>query len=74
MKSGTGCKHERLRTVGDNVFCVECGEELPLEYLYSSKKGTGKAGQSASPEKVTPENKTPRKGRKTANNDGGDKE
>ena len=32
-----GCKHERLRTVGDRVFCCECQEELPLEFLTGGK-------------------------------------
>ena len=27
------CEHERLRTVGDRVFCCTCGEELPLDFL-----------------------------------------
>ena len=27
------CDHERLRTVGDRVFCCACGAELPLEFL-----------------------------------------
>ena len=30
-----GCDHKRLRTVGDRVFCCECKEELPLEFLLS---------------------------------------
>lgn len=34
-----GCKHERLRTVGDRVFCCDCKEELPLEFL------TGNSGE-----------------------------
>ena len=28
------CDHKRLRTEGDRVFCVDCGEELPLDFLY----------------------------------------
>ena len=27
------CSHNRLRTVGDRVFCCACGEELPLSFL-----------------------------------------
>ena len=27
------CEHERLRTVGDRLFCKDCGKELPLEIL-----------------------------------------
>ena len=32
------CKHERLRTVGNRVFCCGCGEELPLEFLMAKNK------------------------------------
>lgn len=32
------CNHERLRTVGDRLFCKDCGEELPLEYLTNGQK------------------------------------
>jgi hypothetical protein len=27
------CDHERLRTVGDRVFCCECGKELDIAFL-----------------------------------------
>ena len=27
------CEHERLRTVGDRVFCCECGKELDIAFL-----------------------------------------
>lgn len=32
------CKHERLRTVGDAVFCCACGEKLTLEFLMAKGK------------------------------------
>lgn len=32
------CEHERLRTVGDDVFCCNCGEHLPLEFLMNKGK------------------------------------
>ena len=32
------CGHERLRTVGDRVFCCQCGKELPLEFLLGKKE------------------------------------
>ena len=28
-----GCEHEHLRTVGDRLFCKDCGDELPIEFL-----------------------------------------
>lgn len=27
------CNHEHLRTVGDRLFCKDCQEELPIEFL-----------------------------------------
>lgn len=27
------CTHDRLRTVGDRVFCCECGKELDIAFL-----------------------------------------
>ena len=27
------CEHKNLRTVGDRLFCKDCKEELPLEFL-----------------------------------------
>ena len=39
------CKHGRLRTVGDRVFCCECGEELPLEILTGEKPASEAAEQ-----------------------------
>lgn len=53
------CKHERLRTVGDRVFCCNCNEELPLEFLIA-KNGTKQAEKPAPEEKV---NKAPAKKR-----------
>lgn len=45
------CEHERLRTVGDRVFCCECGKELDIAFLegknsaksQSDNTGTDKA-------------------------------
>ena len=34
------CEHKNLKTVGDRLFCLDCGVELPLEFLY--KKDTPK--------------------------------
>lgn len=45
------CEHDRLRTVGDQVFCCECGKELDIAFLEGKNsvknphvdKGTDKA-------------------------------
>ena len=53
-----GCDHKRLRTVGDRVFCCECKEELPLEFLLSrnapvkDKNRANKAADKPKPDKA----------------------
>ena len=32
------CDHKRLKTVNCRLFCLECGAELPLEFLTGEKK------------------------------------
>ena len=60
------CNHERLRTVGDRVFCCQCGEELPLEFLLNktapeAAKPVKKPAQSENPDKATPKKRTAKK-------------
>lgn len=53
------CNHDRLRTVGDLVFCCGCGAELPLEFLLAknapvnaekpAKKADDKPGTNKAP-------------------------
>jgi len=38
------CNHDRLRTVGDRVFCCECGKELDIAFL------EGKSGAKNPPD------------------------
>ena len=50
-----GCDHKRLRTVGDRVFCCECKEELPLEFLLSRNapvKAENRANKAANEPKT----------------------
>lgn len=32
------CEHKNLRTVGDRLFCKDCKQELPLEFLLNQCK------------------------------------
>lgn len=32
------CEHKNLRTVGDRLFCKDCKEELPIEFLLNQCK------------------------------------
>ena len=27
------CTHEHMKTVGHRLFCMDCGNELPIEFL-----------------------------------------
>lgn len=36
------CEHKTLKTVNDRLFCLDCGAELPLEFLTGEKKQTPK--------------------------------
>jgi hypothetical protein len=48
--------HERLRTVGDRVFCCECGKELDIAFL-EGKNSVKKPSDNPGPDK-TPAKKT----------------
>lgn len=54
------CNHERLRTVGDRLFCCECKEELPIEFL-TSKNGKNQPDKAAPVENT--DKPTPKRGR-----------
>ena len=58
-----GCKHEHLRTVGNRLFCKDCGEELPLEFL-TKEKAADEQKQAENP--PAEEKKTKAPARKTA--------
>ncbi len=32
------CEHKNLKTVNCRLFCMDCGAELPLEFLTGEKK------------------------------------
>lgn len=32
------CEHKHLKTVNNRLFCMGCGNELPLEFLTGEKK------------------------------------
>ena len=55
------CKHERLRTVGDRLFCKDCGKELPMEYLVNGTKQAEKPAPEAKTDKPTSRKRTAKK-------------
>ena len=44
------CEHKNLRTVGDRLFCKDCKEELPLEFLTEGQKKEDPAPEAEVPE------------------------
>lgn len=54
------CKHEHLRTVGDRLFCKDCGEELPIEFLTGGKPAK-EAPAEAEQAEIQPAEEKPRK-------------
>ena len=55
------CDHGRLRTVGDRVFCCECGEELPLDFLINGKKPAEKPAPAEKTNKAPARKRTAKK-------------
>ena len=53
------CEHERLRTVGDRVFCCECKEELPLEFLTSRNAPVNAENRANKPDDEPKPDKAP---------------
>ena len=54
------CEHKRIKSVNCELFCMDCGEALPKDFL-TSKKGTKNPAQGAKAGKSTTEKKTAKK-------------
>ena len=52
-----GCTHERIKSVNCVIYCADCGEKLPIDYLV----GKDKIKEQAEPEKPQETKKTTRK-------------
>ena len=55
------CRHEKLRTVGDKLFCKDCGKELPMEYLVSGAKQAEKPAPEAKTDEAPAKKRTAKK-------------
>ena len=51
------CQHERIKSVNCVIYCADCGEKLPIDYLV----GKDKIREQAEPEKPQETKKTTRK-------------
>ena len=61
------CKHERLRAVGDRIFCCSCNAELPFEFLVKRESSSNaqerikNPSDDANTNKLTPKKRTAKK-------------
>lgn len=53
------CEHKRLRSVGDRIFCYECGQEVGIDFLMAQNGPK----QAEKPLEEAPEKKAPAKKR-----------
>lgn len=62
------CEHKRIKSVNCVIFCMDCGEKLPIDYLVGKERiaEQKKAEETAEPEpKEAPKTKrTTKKGAK----------
>ena len=52
------CKHERIKSVNCEIFCMDCNEKLPIDYLVgkeriAAQKVAEKAAEPEEPKKTT---------------------
>lgn len=59
------CKHKRIKSVNCMLFCIDCGERLPDDYL-TAKKAANSAPEAKPAEEPAPAEKPA----KTAKNTG----
>ena len=46
------CKHERIKSVNCEIFCCECGEKLPIDYMVGRERiANQKKAESTTSEK-----------------------
>ena len=65
------CKHERIKSVNCEIFCMDCNEKLPIDYLVGKERiAAQKAAEPAEEPKKEPKEapkatkKTTKKGAK----------
>ena len=61
-----GCKHEHLRTVGFNWFCVDCGEQLDPAVLFGKQEQGKNPPEEEKTDKPAPKATTRKKTAKKA--------
>ena len=53
------CNHEKIKSVNCEIFCLYCGEKLPIDYLVAKDRiAAQKQGEKAPAEIKTDDNPT----------------
>ena len=49
------CEHKRIKSVNCEIFCMDCGEKLPIDYLVAKPRiaEQGKEQPAEQPKKAT---------------------
>ena len=58
------CQHERIKSVNCEIFCMECGEKLPIDYLVGKERIAQQKAEEPKPEEAPKTKKTTKKGAK----------
>ena len=57
------CKHERIKSVNCEIFCMDCGAKLPIDYMVG-KERIAEQKKAEEPKEEPKTRKTTKKGAK----------
>ena len=58
------CEHKRIKSVNCEIFCMECGEKLPIDYLVGKERIAQQKAEEPKPEEAPKTKRTTKKGAK----------
>ena len=59
------CEHNRIKSVNCEIFCMDCGEKLPIDYLVGKERIAQQKAEEPKPEEAPrTTKKTTKKGAK----------
>ena len=59
------CEHKRIKSVNCEIFCMDCGENLPIDYLVGKERIAQQKAEEPKPEEAPrTTKKTTKKGAK----------
>ena len=58
------CEHKRIKSVNCEIFCMDCGAKLPIDYLVGKELLAQQKAEEPKPEEAPKTKKTTKKGGK----------